>query len=204
MVKMLPGTIGDLRNPEKHLDLTVKRLIICAGRQIAQKDYEAALRIWNTGKANGKTYHADYVPNGLSIKRAYAALPAVAAKTEHAQGGSEVVAEIKPGHIITPATDTAVSDSTITSQPETDDLLETVTGAASAKPDTAAKVWGGLMRAVLWLLGAFSALSAGGKTLVLCIFLALLYVAYHYRAQARQQTSALASKISRALKKLIA
>lgn len=199
MLKMLPGTIDELRDPDKHLDLTVKRLIICAGRQIAQKDTEATLRIWNTGRANGKTYHADYVPNGLAIQRAYAALPAAAPKIERAQEPMEVVAAIKPGHIITPAADPSGP-----SNPEAEDLLETVSSAANAKPDTAARMGGGLMRGLMWLVGSFSALSAGGKTLVLFVVVVAVYAAYRHRAQVKQKASMLVSTIIRALKKVTA
>jgi hypothetical protein len=77
MVKMLKGTLADLKSSEKHLPLAVERLEIVAGPQLRAHRFDQVLRIWNTGSPNGKTYDAAYVPNGLAVMDAYADLPAV-------------------------------------------------------------------------------------------------------------------------------
>ncbi|HUF02811.1 MAG TPA: hypothetical protein VMM38_01405 [Aridibacter sp.] len=71
MVNNLKATVADLRDPEKHLHFTVQLLRIVGGQFLVRRDYGSVLRIWNTGSANGKTYHADYVTNALKVKRHY-------------------------------------------------------------------------------------------------------------------------------------
>lgn len=73
MVKMLDGTIADLRDPDKHLTYAVKRLEIVAGAYLKRKEWEKVLRIWNTGIPNGKTYHDSYVPGALAEMREWEA-----------------------------------------------------------------------------------------------------------------------------------
>jgi len=70
----LDCTLAELRKPENQLKFAAKLLMIVAGDYIRRKDYDAVFRIWNTGRANGKTYHASYVPNALAVKAAYNAL----------------------------------------------------------------------------------------------------------------------------------
>lgn len=85
MVRMLPGTIADLRDPQKHLFLAVQRLVIVAdeelrtlnGRIDPAGSFGDTLRIWNTGREKGKTYHADYVPNAVAVAEAFRQLPAI-------------------------------------------------------------------------------------------------------------------------------
>jgi hypothetical protein len=60
-------TIAELRDPERHLFYTVKLLQLVGGQWLEKKSYPAVLRIWNTGSANGKTYHEDYVANALLV-----------------------------------------------------------------------------------------------------------------------------------------
>lgn len=103
MVKMLPGTIADLRDPEKHLHLAVQRLIIVAGGYLEKGDelsLAKALRIWNTGSPTGKTYHASYVPNALAVMREYEKLPKLRARKDEPLAGmndTQVVAEVVAG-----------------------------------------------------------------------------------------------------------
>lgn len=115
MVKMLPGTIADLRDPDRHLYLCVKRIESEMGGHIKRAraeepqslsdtdgEYGDALRVWNTGRAKGKTYHANYVPNGLTIMRAYRELPALRPQERVAQetlaaldeGNTEIASEV--------------------------------------------------------------------------------------------------------------
>lgn len=74
VIRSLKCTVADLRNPEKHLHFAVKLLEITAGKYLAAREYESALRIWNTGRPNGKTYHAHYVSNALAVMSVYADL----------------------------------------------------------------------------------------------------------------------------------
>ncbi|HEX3100639.1 MAG TPA: hypothetical protein VHQ01_02545, partial [Pyrinomonadaceae bacterium] len=53
---------------------TVQLLKIVGGRYMREGDLTSVLHIWNTGNANGKTYHEDYVTNALKVKKAYEAL----------------------------------------------------------------------------------------------------------------------------------
>jgi hypothetical protein len=74
VIKNLHCTIADLRNPEKHFFYTVKLLLSNEDNDISTKTeagYERAMREWNTGKENGKTYHADYSENAAAVRRAY-------------------------------------------------------------------------------------------------------------------------------------
>lgn len=67
MINNLKGTISDLRDPDKHLSYNVQLLALVGGNYLKRKDYESVLRIWNTGRANGKTYHPYYVANALLV-----------------------------------------------------------------------------------------------------------------------------------------
>jgi hypothetical protein len=64
-------TIAELRDPQRHFHYTVKLLKHVGGSYMRRGDLEAVLRIWNTGSANGKTYHADYPANALKVKKFY-------------------------------------------------------------------------------------------------------------------------------------
>jgi hypothetical protein len=72
VIKNLRCSIADLRDPDKHLFYTVKLLTLTGGIHLRSRDYASVLRIWNTGSANGKTYHGDYVENALKVKAHYA------------------------------------------------------------------------------------------------------------------------------------
>lgn len=66
-------SIEDLRDPEKHLFYTIRLLKLGeSGKYLSRGDLASVLRIWNTGSANGKTYHASYVPNALLVRKHYA------------------------------------------------------------------------------------------------------------------------------------
>ncbi len=88
MVKNLRGSIADLRDPDKHLGYAVELLEITAKRYLVAGDYESVLRIWNTGRPRGKTYHASYVPNALKVKAFYQELSA------KAESGKELSGEV--------------------------------------------------------------------------------------------------------------
>lgn len=64
-------TIADLRDPEQHLDYAVQLLEMNAGQYIKQGDWDSVMRIWNTGRPNGKTHDPDYVFNAGSVMDAY-------------------------------------------------------------------------------------------------------------------------------------
>jgi hypothetical protein len=61
-VSPAPVTTADLRDPEKHLKLTVRLLQLVAIRQMKIHAWGDLLRIWNTGQLNGRTYDLDYAP----------------------------------------------------------------------------------------------------------------------------------------------
>lgn len=71
VINNLKCTISDLRDPQKHLFYTIRLLLIVSGDYLRRGDLESVLRIWNTGSANGNTYHAAYVASALKVKRAY-------------------------------------------------------------------------------------------------------------------------------------
>lgn len=73
-INNLKCTIAELRDPNKHFGYTVKLLKIVGGNYMKHGDLEAVLHIWNTGSANGKTYHEDYVENALKVKKHYEAI----------------------------------------------------------------------------------------------------------------------------------
>jgi hypothetical protein len=69
MINNLKGTISDLRDPDKHLIYTIKLMELVTGQFLTNKNYEACLRIWNTGKPTGKTYDPNYVFNALQVMK---------------------------------------------------------------------------------------------------------------------------------------
>lgn len=71
VINNLDCTIAELRDTNKHFGYTVELLKIVGGPYMRDGDLEAVLHIWNTGSANGKTYHADYVDNALKVKKFY-------------------------------------------------------------------------------------------------------------------------------------
>lgn len=71
-INNLHCSIGDLRNPDKHLFYTIQLLKIGeSGKYLLRGDLPSVLRIWNTGNANGKTYHESYVDNALLVRKHY-------------------------------------------------------------------------------------------------------------------------------------
>ena len=77
----IPGwyrTIADLRAPEGNLKCAVLLLTNFADqfRLDLSKDFEAIMRCWNTGRPDGQTFDAQYVPNGLGRMDAYGSLEA--------------------------------------------------------------------------------------------------------------------------------
>lgn len=71
IINNLHCTIEDLRDPNKHFFFTIKLLKIVGGEYLRDGDLESVLHIWNTGNANGKTYHEDYVVNALLVQKHY-------------------------------------------------------------------------------------------------------------------------------------
>ncbi|MBX3266400.1 MAG: hypothetical protein KF831_06800 [Acidobacteria bacterium] len=77
VVKNLRCTIADLRNPDKHLFYTVKLLQLNGyTKRLDENQMDREMRQWNTGREDGKTYHANYVPNARLIRAAYRELEA--------------------------------------------------------------------------------------------------------------------------------
>lgn len=70
-INNLKCSIAELRDENKHFHYTVQLLKIVGGTYMKHGDLTAVLHIWNTGNANGKTYHGDYVENALKVKRFY-------------------------------------------------------------------------------------------------------------------------------------
>lgn len=63
--------ISDLSAPDTMFVCMVELLEVVAGPYIRRSDWGSVLRIWNTGRPNGKTYHADYVSNALAVMESY-------------------------------------------------------------------------------------------------------------------------------------
>lgn len=70
-------TVGDLRDPDKHLGYAVKLLDMNAGGYVHDSAWPSVLRIWNTGRPNGKTHDPAYVSNAGAVMDAYAELEPV-------------------------------------------------------------------------------------------------------------------------------
>ena len=56
--------IAELTDPRLHYSFTLRLLRECTEVDLS-KDFEKMARWWNTGKIDGKTFHAGYVPNIL-------------------------------------------------------------------------------------------------------------------------------------------
>ncbi len=74
--KALGVTLTEFLNADAklQLDLTVRLLFVLARKYIQAGDYASVLRIWNTGRPDGKTYHAHYVPRATDTATEYEAL----------------------------------------------------------------------------------------------------------------------------------
>lgn len=69
---VLGCTLADLKNPDKHFFYTVKLLQMNGfPHNATEKQMDAEMRQWNTGRETGRTYHANYVPNAKLIRAAY-------------------------------------------------------------------------------------------------------------------------------------
>lgn len=66
-IHSLKCLVGDIKNPQKHLSLAVQLLELVASEYLENNRFENVLRIWNTGKPNGKTHDPDYVYNALLV-----------------------------------------------------------------------------------------------------------------------------------------
>lgn len=98
MINNLKGKISDLRDPSKNLVYTIQLMRIVAGTYLKAKNYEACLRIWNTGRPQGKTYDPNYVHNALLVMEfAAPLLEKLKSRTPDAgsqAGGGGVLADI--------------------------------------------------------------------------------------------------------------
>jgi ketosteroid isomerase-like protein len=126
LIHNLKGTIEDLRDINQHFRYTVQLLKLVGGRYMRDGDLASVLHIWNTGHANGKTYHEDYVTNALKVAKFYeaintgdpfnsAALPAAA--------DPDAVTENAPAVIIT-ANDGGDPNSAAKAADQTDQPME--------------------------------------------------------------------------------
>ena len=104
-INNLKCTIADLRDPDKHFGYTVRLLKLVGGAYMRNGDLTSVLHIWNTGSANGKTYHADYVDNALAVKAQYEKLlvgatwPVVEEADKSVRGPQEDSAAVAPAVI---------------------------------------------------------------------------------------------------------
>jgi hypothetical protein len=64
-------TVADIRDPEKHLIVAVNLLHRTAARQLRAAQFGDVLRIWNTGRPDGKTFDPGYPTNALRVMNAY-------------------------------------------------------------------------------------------------------------------------------------
>jgi hypothetical protein len=112
-VHNLDCTIADLRDPEKHLHYTVALILLTAERFVTRNDWPSVLRIWNTGSANGKTYHEDYVDNALLVKQCYEQISTNDSDftPPTVQEPQQNPAEHQPETVTSEANETAVKDS---------------------------------------------------------------------------------------------
>lgn len=79
-LKNLPDfTIADLNRGGRRFVATVELMRLNSAADLKARAWPRVLRTWNTGRPDGKTYHADYVPNALAVMEAYSTLPALAA-----------------------------------------------------------------------------------------------------------------------------
>lgn len=69
-INTLHCTVADLKDESKHLHLAVKMLELTAGAYLPDEPSKA-MRIWNTGRPDGVTYHADYTANAKAVRDAY-------------------------------------------------------------------------------------------------------------------------------------
>lgn len=64
-------TVARLKDKNSHLSLAVQLIEKVAPKQVEKGDWQAALRIWNTGSAAGKAHDLDYVYNALVVMVGY-------------------------------------------------------------------------------------------------------------------------------------
>lgn len=70
-IKNLKRSIAELSDPATMFICPVELLTLVGGDHLRRGDWPSVMRIWNTGRPDGKTYHADYVDNALEVKSAY-------------------------------------------------------------------------------------------------------------------------------------
>jgi hypothetical protein len=64
-------SVRDIRDPLRHLEVAVRLLRLTAGVELKMFRFGNTLRIWNTGRPNGKTYDPLYVQNALDVMEEY-------------------------------------------------------------------------------------------------------------------------------------
>lgn len=83
-IHSLNCTVAQLRDPNQHLKYAVKLLQMnAADGDFQRKAYMGEFREWNTGSETGKTYHENYVANGLAVMEAYRQLGPPPDETVH-------------------------------------------------------------------------------------------------------------------------
>lgn len=76
-----PVTVGMIRNQHQHLELAVRLLEHTGRRYLRVHNYGAVLRIWNTGKPDGRTHDPRYVANALAVMNEYRRLASARVRT---------------------------------------------------------------------------------------------------------------------------
>ncbi|MCP9496105.1 MAG: N-acetylmuramidase family protein [Pyrinomonadaceae bacterium MAG19_C2-C3] len=173
VVKMLGAgvTIDDLRDENKHLRLAVKRLEVVAGKYLAKHDYASVLRIWNTGKANGKTHSPTYVARALAVFDVYVRLAPVAAFVP-TEAATDAPLPVTP--VATETIEAATQISTL-------DIAGSGVGVDIARRAFTQRA---KVRAAFAALCSFLAgVSLPTKITIALILIALILAAYQYRAK---------------------
>jgi len=67
-------TVGDIRNPETHLNYAVKLMLLNSNGDFEREEYVGEFKQWNSGSETGKTHDPDYVHNAGAVMAAYAEL----------------------------------------------------------------------------------------------------------------------------------
>lgn len=71
VVHNLNCTVADLRDPKQSLRHIVDLMILTSKRYILRGDWTSVMKIWNTGKPDGKTHSSSYVGDADRIAKEY-------------------------------------------------------------------------------------------------------------------------------------
>lgn len=207
-LKNLPGfTIEDLNRPGRRFLAATELLKINSAADLKAKAWPRVLRTWNTGKPDGKTYHADYVPNALAVMAAYAALaPApivITAAGPIDPVTTEPILEAEPVVEATPAPEPAVEvkpDPASSPEPGLVDSLEQYGQKFEKVDNVAARVSGAswMMTLLAKIGGAalvvWEVIRDNKETIVLVAGVALIIVGLWYFSRAKDRANARALK----------